>query len=59
MTIVQAKLAEAWAVRTLAEGVINKTVVQAMENINVPENLRQAVEIIVANRIIETLPNTL
>ncbi len=58
MSIIDDKYIECYTVFTLKEGVINQTIVQAMENINVPEKYRKLVEIKVAERMAEKLPNT-
>lgn len=55
MNIIDKKLIEAWTVLTLHEGVTDKTIQQAMENIGVPEKYREDVELAVAKRTIEIL----
>lgn len=55
MSLIDDKLIECYTILTMAEGVGDKTIQQAMENINVPEKYRDQVKIKVAERIIEVL----
>ena len=59
MSLIDDKYIECYTILTLANGVADKTIEQAMTNIKVPEKYREKVEIEVAKRVIEVLPNEL
>ncbi len=59
MSLIDDKYVECYTILTLANGVADKTIEQAMTNIKVPEKYRDRVEIKVAERMIGVLNNEL
>ena len=59
MSLIDDKYIECYTILTLANGVADKTIEQAMTNIKVPEKYRDRVEIKVAERMIGVLNNEL
>ena len=59
MSLIDDKYVECYTILTLANGVPDKTIEQAMTNIKVPEKYRDRVEIKVAERMIGVLNNEL
>lgn len=55
MSLIDKKYIECYTILTLANGITDKTIEQAMMNVGVPEKYRAQVELRVAERTIETL----